>query len=278
MVAPDGRSTAKLADLKKIVSSFRTSISTIERLDKDRELNFIEIQKQVDKLKSLETNPQDLLSEWLESYEPELSEARQVVRRRFGAELERLLRPEGMTLSGQLPALKAGIFTIEPDFEAGRVTLWYGPKQERIETVSSLSPKDVLKLIKQQHKSLTSRPLDQEKFLGQLHAAYLGALRRIEKPDGEQVPIISALVEHSFHVQSSRFHIDPRRDNFRSYGRMEFSYDLHRLRQRRLIDRELILTTATRAYSSRRRDFLWIPNDSQGGGSTYSHILFKEVR
>ncbi len=281
MAIRNSGSAAQLSDVKRTINGLRTAIATIERLDKDRSANFVEIQKQVAKINgTLEAKPQfsNLLREWLASYELDIDEARKAARLRFGTELERLLRPEGIVLSGHLPTLRAGIFTVEPDFDKGRVILWYGNKQERIETVASISPNEVVKRIKAQHKLLTAGSFDQEKFLKQLHSAYRSALRRSEKPDGEPAPIISTLNELAFQIQPASFQNDPLKEKFRSYGRMQFSYDLHRLRQRRLIDQELVLMTATRAYTTKKQNFLWIPNNQRGDGSTYSHILFKGVK
>lgn len=266
--------------LRKTLDGVRTALAAIERLDKDRNVNYPDIQKQIEKVKQwLGANPQfpDMLQQWVESFQVELDATRQTARHRFGSELDTLLRTEGMTLSGHIPVLRIGLFAIEPDFDAGRVTIWYGPKQERIEAVP-LSPQQVVKHIKQRQKSLASRSLDQGKFLKELYSAYQSVLRRGDKQSGDYAPIISVLVEFSFLKQSSRFRNDPREENFRSYGRIEFSFDLHRLRQRRLIDRELVLVTATRAYTSKRQDYLWVPSNQRGDGSVFSHIYFKEIR
>ena len=269
-----------LRDLKKTLDGIRNTLSAIERLDKDRSANYPEIQKLIGKVNQwLGALPQfsTALQQWVESYQLELDAARQTALHRFGSELDTLLSTEGMVLSGHVPVLRTGLFALEPDFDVGRVAIWYGPKQERIETVP-LSPQQVVKHIKQRQRFFASRSFHQEKFLKELYSAYQSVLRRNEKQGGEHIPIISVLTELSFVMQSSRFHSDPRVENFRSYGRIEFSYDLHRLRQRRLIDQELSLVTATRAYTSKRQDYLWVPTNPRGDGTVYSHIYFKEVR
>ena len=266
------------SEIKKRANALKRSLSAIERLDKDRNLNFVEIKKQIERVKSSERERRlsEAVQEWLSEYESDVSRAASAAQRRFGTELEAELRPDGIGLSGQIHSLKAGLFTIEPDFEDGKVVIWYGPKQERIETARSVSAKEIAKIIRKHNKTLASSPFEQEKFLKQLHNAYLGTLRRRKLADGEYAPIISVLIELSFHLQSSRFLTDPSKDNFRDYGRMMFSYDLHRLRARRLLDQELVLSTATRAHTRKRQDFLWIPRNEGGDGSTYSHIMFRK--
>ena len=266
------------SEIKKRTNALRSALSTIERLDKDRSLNFVEIKKQISKVKAFERERRlsDALQAWMIEYEGDVSRAGNAAQRRFGIELESELSPDGIGLSGQIPALKAGLFTIEPDFDDGKIIIWYGPKQERIEMVRSVSAKEIGKKIRQHNKALVSRPLEQEKFFKQLHDAYIGVLRRRKLSDGEYAPIISVLIELSIQMQSTRFLTDPSKANFQDYGRVKFSYDLHRLQVRRQLDLELTLSTATRAHTRRRQDFLWIPRNESGDGSTYSHIMFKK--
>jgi len=272
----------ELSKQSKTLRDIQASLSQIERLDKDRSSNVAALQRQLEKVRRLVDNGASstgVLAEvraWLTSYEQEVEEARQEMKHRFGAELDRLLRAEGIELRGQWPELKAGLFTLEADIGSGRVTIWYGPKQERLAT-AALSPQDVLQRIQQLHKSLAAMPLDQPKFLKNLFEAYSRVLQRLNKSVGERVPILTVLVELCFLLQDRRFFTDPRRENFKSYSRGQFSYDLFRLHQRRFLDRELALVIATRAYTAKRQDFLWIPSDEQGEGAVYSHLYFKEV-
>jgi len=52
---------------------------------------------------------------------------------------------------------------------------------------------------------------------------------------------------------------------------------LYRLKEREIENLELNLVTATRAYTRKRSDFLWVPSNERGDGVYISHIKFREV-
>ncbi len=109
-----------------------------------------------------------------------------------------------------------------------------------------------------------------EEFLKKLREAYS---RVAEANPNDPAPIISVLTELSYLLQSPQFRQDPRRENFRSYSRADFSHDVYNTRQLKVLN----LTVATRAHTKRRMDFLWIPDDESGRGTTYSHLHFRET-
>lgn len=92
------------------------------------------------------------------------------------------------------------------------------------------------------------------------------------------MPIIKVLTELAFLLQNSHFHQDPRRENYESYSRADFSYDLFRIHRYQLSPLKIQLKVATREYTRQRTDFLWIPDDENGRGTTYSHLLVEEVQ
>jgi len=180
----------------------------------------------------------------------------------------------GLSLSGQYPELKAGLFTIEIDFDRWKAVLWYGPKQERLGQLD-LSVKKIASRIEKARQQLGSQ-LPEEELLLKLQEAYhrLPSAKR-----GEPAPIIRVLSELSYLLQNSRFLQDPRRENYRSYSRADFSFDLFRIRKFQsstLFPSKLQLTVATRAHTRRRSDYLWIPGKEDGNGTTYSHLQFEE--
>ena len=274
---------SELAKRTQSLRELKTVLSAIERLDKDRVTNILRIQKELYKAEQLlGSEPTHLelmppLRDWIASYKRDVEVATKSMRQLFGTELDRLLRSDGMVLSGQVPQLKAGLFAIECNFELGRVTLWYGPNQEQLSVVP-LVPQEVFKQIQQSRKELTARPLDEQQFLKQIHEAYQYVIRRKAKIHSEHAPVVAVLVELSYILQDRRFLTDPKREHFKGYSRAQFSYDLYRLHQRRLLDSELALVTATRAFTAKRQDFLWVPSNDRGEGSTYSHLYFREVR
>jgi hypothetical protein len=201
-----------------------------------------------------------------------------MIRKKFGAQLEEELRKIGLSLSGQYPELKAGLFTIELDFDQWKAKLWYGPKQERLGECL-FSPNKIISLIQEKRTQLGSQ-LPENELYEKLRKAYH---RAVERKHGEPAPIIKVLPEMSFLIQSSRFLQDPQKENYRSYSRADFSYDIFRLRRfqaksQSLFPTHMRLTTATRAHTKKRSDFLWIPDDESGRGTTYSHLKFEEEK
>ncbi|MCC9076222.1 hypothetical protein FKZ61_008880 [Litorilinea aerophila] len=263
----------------KAVKSIIASLREIEKLSGDREINLARIKKQVGKLKDIVSDsdpfPLDILKEWINQFESELRQTEEQVQRRFGSELEQELRQLGITLTGQYPELKAGLFTIELDFEQWQATLWYGSKQEKLST-SPLSVSDIVKRVERAKKELGSQIPEQE-LLENLYQAYTRVVQRV----GEDAPIIKMLGEIAYLLQNPRFYQDPRKDYYKSYSRADFSFDLFRLRRflaQNPSSRQFRLKTATRAQTKRRSDFLWVPESEDGKGSAYSHLRFEEKR
>ena len=73
------------------------------------------------------------------------------------------------------------------------------------------------------------------------------------------------------------FFLNPSKNNFVGYERAFFSFDISRLESREIEGFELNLITATRSYTKKKADFIWIPSDLLGNGDYISHIVFKEV-
>lgn len=145
------------------------------------------------------------------------------------------------------------MFTLE--VTEGEVIIWYGPKQERLSRCHA-SPDKVAQRVAELRNRLGS-PCSPEEFLSKLYDAY----RAIAK-DGEAVPITRVLAE-----------VSKRYNGYGGYSRADFSYDLYRVRD---VASEwgLHLVVATRAYTRRRSDFLWVPDDQTGKGTVYSHLKF----
>jgi hypothetical protein len=207
-----------------------------------------------------------VLQEWLEHKKSLLENYKINLRERFALELEQELKKMGLTLSGHYPELKTWLLTIEVNFPNNKAILWYGPKQERM-GVCSLSPQKIAQQVNSIRSNLGSK-LPKEELIQKLYQAF----QRTEKGAiGEPSPIIEVLRELAFLLQPPSFLADPRKENYKSYSRADFSYDLFRLRD----SPSLKLTTATRAFTKSRSTFIWVPMSESGNGATYSHIQFK---
>lgn len=274
-------------ELQEALKGYRVRLGTVSklvgeiaRLEKDRSGNLPQLKTRLTKLEALvESSSQSadiptILRTWIPEYCRELTNTEASIKKRFGAELAQELAQQGLSLTGQYPELKAGLFTFEVDLDAYRVKIWYGPKQELLEQCK-LSPGDIGARIGKVREQLGSR-LEDTDFVRKLHFA---CSRAAPTATGARIPIISVLAELAYLLQSSRFRQDPRRENYRSYSRADFSYDLFRAREavQTVIDgRYLGLIGAARQHTRRRQDFLWVPKNPDGEGDTYSHLHLKE--
>ncbi len=260
---------------KKNISSAAKVLKEIFNLEQNRIQNLPKLRIRLAKLDEIikqsgqSIDQREVLFKWAVQYKQDLLNSEEQVKNHFGVELEQELKKIGLSLSGQYPELKSSLFTIELFFDKGLVTLWYGPKQERL-TQCRLLSSEVASNVEKFRQQLGSH-LDNDAFLKKLREAYF---RATDTKRGEPSLVTSVLAELAFLLQNQQFRSDPRQDNYKGYSRADFSYDL--FLARRSLNKNLHLTVATRANTRRRQDFLWIPDDESGKGTTYSHLQFKE--
>jgi hypothetical protein len=250
-------------------------LQELSKLDADRLANLFKIKNTLKKLhKLLDQSPEPLPEKkavitGLQHYQEELDKTDVHIRQRFGIDLEKELASLNLELTGQYPTLRAGLFTIKLNFERGKVQLWYGAEQEKLADCG-LMVSEVKKKLEQVRKELGT-DLDLDIFITKLKKAYSRTLEN----ESRAVPITRVLPELAFLLQRESYYQDPRKENYRSYSRANFSYDLFRLGRSDLAQ-GLQLTIAVKQYTQRRQDFLWIPSNDRGEGAVYSHLQFKE--
>ncbi|MBI4491976.1 MAG: hypothetical protein HY690_04200 [Chloroflexi bacterium] len=262
---------------KKAVTLAAQLLADVASLEKNPADNLPQLQDRLRKLDAaasqLVEGPRraDELRSWVAEQLERLEAVEQERSQRFGLELSEALAPLGLTLAGLSPDLHAGLFTIELRFDQGHAVLWYGPKQERL-AECKLSAADVANSVERAREQLGS-PRPEAEFLQRLREAYS---RVAGSKASDPVPIVDLLPEVAFLVQGPRFRQDPRAANFKDYGRADFSYDLFCLGRAPggSFDHLPRLTVAVRKYTSQRADFLWVPDDESGKGTTYSHLCF----
>ena len=267
-------------DTKKNTDVIFRTLRQISRLDEDRAANFRQIQSRMVKISDMtgrmEPGSRQVASlrTWVDEYAMQLEEARGELGRRFGVELEQRLEEMDRSLSGHYPELRTGLFTVELDFDKGHAILWYGPKQEPLGRYR-LSPREVAGRVQKSERDLGSGlPLDE--FLARLEEAWLSC---IDGKRSRKAPIIQVLCQLSFLLQTPHFRSDPKKANYKGYGRADFSFDLFRVRReadRTRQSNRLHLAIATRSQTEQRGRHLWIPEGADGRGSAYSHITFSE--
>ena len=118
----------ELTTLKKNTDSAVKLLRAIARLEQNRLQNLPELRKQLTQLDQLisqlsqKAETLEVLRNWADGYRGELLSAEQEFKKQFGGALEQELKKKGLSLSGQYPDLKAGLFTIELDFDRGDET------------------------------------------------------------------------------------------------------------------------------------------------------------
>ena len=201
---------------------------------------------------------------------------RESQKKSFGQRLEQALQQLGFELKGHYPTLKVSFYTLKMDLDNNNVEIWYGPEQEKLDS-SKLIPETIAQKLKNVHAQITQREFNDKTSLSNLYSAYKVAVYHKDGKIGDAAPITDVLSNLAFLIQNRRFKMNPVKENYREYGRVFFSYDLYRLKERRIGNLELGLVTATRAYTRKRSGFLWIPSNERGDGSYISHIKFREI-
>lgn len=225
-------------------------------------------------LQGLISKARDLQQELLK----EASLAQERFKNSIAAELADFLRPHGLDISGNFPELRCGILTLIFSFgKGGIVKVYYGPRISLLKKVPVEAEKigeAVLSILKE----LNDPPLDDEQFIKQIYMSYLSALTREGRRDEDEqpsaVPIVGVMQEMAFLRQKRSFRTDPTREHFTSYGRVKFSYDLARLKTRRLGGKELRLGVASMQQTKSEKTSLWVPKLVQGNGTHYASVLF----
>jgi hypothetical protein len=207
---------------------------------------------------------------WIQKTRAELKSSQEEFKSRFGTELEGRLKEAGLPLEGQFPLLHASFFRIRFDPEAGSVRISYGPDEEPLARVDP-DADHVAGALQDAIKDLESMRLPDASFVGKVSAAYDRCLRMSGKKRGDKAPLLDVLKEFVWAIQSRRFNADPRRENFREYSRVHFSYHLFKLQDRGGLE----LGVAAREQASKKEEHLWVPTDDRGNGTHFATAAFK---
>ncbi len=236
----------------------------------------VEIEKII-KNSNLNTEIKNELDLYVQSFHPKISEWKEKFKRKFGTELEKLIKKIGFELKGNFPLLKTSIYSLEIDFDKSQVVMWYGPKQEKLD-FCDLNPETIIQEIKKYNEIITKREFNDDQFLSVLQKAYNISIYRTGKNKGDSIPIMDVLLDYIFLIQNKKYRENPDKTNYYDYNRVLFSYDLYKLKHRNLGNHELNLITATRAFTKHHSDYIWIPSNDKGDGNYISHILFREIK
>ena len=217
------------------------------------------------------------LVEWCRNESAAIEQSRAEFRFEFGRQLVVGLEGSGMTVRGQLPLLRVGLFTVRTDFEAGSATIFWGPEIEKLKSGLALAPAELAATLRKWNERLRQKSVEPVKLAGRLHAAYrrfcgLGGLS-----EGTRVFLLDLLSELVLLMQPESFRLNPAQEKFVEYPRVRFSYDLFRLKQAGAFavgDVQLKLHVANFDATTEKAKALWVPDSEEGDGTHYSYISF----
>jgi len=198
-------------------------------------------------------------------------------RRHFLTSLDNRLKEKKFEMKGILPMLKTWLFSFKIDFDRQDVPIWYGPEQEKVVNCK-LDYNILADTLEKYCNHIVNRELDESNFLKNLYRAYEISLFKEKKRLGDQVAVIEILLDYISLIQNKRYKVNPRKKFYTDYPRYFFSYDLYRLKKRMYKNYELTFVIATRAYTKKQADYIWIPMNEKGEGNYISHIKFREKK
>ncbi|MFO7676762.1 MAG: hypothetical protein R6X12_10650, partial [bacterium] len=171
------------------------------------------------------------LDRWLGEERARVAVAREEFRFGFGGGLAAALGELGLTPRGQLPVVRAGLFSLRVDFEAGSAALYWGPEVEKLASGIGLASAVIARAVSDEQALLRKRAVEPERLGGLLREAYRRWCLVTGQAPGARAPLIELLSELILLIQPEAFRADPVRRRFLEYPRVQFSHDLYRLRQ-----------------------------------------------
>lgn len=186
----------------------------------------------------------------------------------FGNELYNKLKEKDMIIEGRSPEFKVSFFHLEMDSSKNRCKIYYGPKEEFIDNLPLDSDK-ISEFLESYLNNLEKNTVSPSILVQSYHELMednKGLLKR-------RVPIIKLLLRVALNNQNGKFLSNPVDKLFDSYGRIQFSYDLYKLRRENKLP--IRLHSASRIQVRDRQEYLWVPTN-ENDGSVFSAIEILE--
>ncbi|MEO0097259.1 MAG: hypothetical protein ABIK78_04085 [candidate division WOR-3 bacterium] len=273
----------KLNLIAKYTKFFERLIGNYEKTKLKKDELFL-LEKNLKKIKELcekiEFNDlKNLVYEWIKKEEEWLKNAILEKQENFGRELKEELEKNQLSFSGIFPNIKIGIFTLEINFDLNTCQLFYGPKIEKLKTKIPLNPQTIVKILKDYLKYL-HQTFNPNEYFKKLLFAYERYLFFQKLNWGEKIFLTDLLSELIFLLQKKEFYLDPKKENFKEYSRINFSYDLYRLKTslgNQLENYSFKLWIAPFDATLDKKKSVWIPNNEMGEGTYFSYISFEKI-
>lgn len=203
-----------------------------------------------------------------------IEHSKELFARRFGDELDKKCASDGFKISGKLPDLKIGFFTLSCDFSKNEAKLWFGPRIEQLDK-SKLDIDKIVKLIKDALLEFEKRKPTDSEFIKDLFQSHTNVVMKSNLENGRGVPLTDILLELSFLKQRKEFFLNPKREFYTSYARSQFAYNLYSLKTREMQNLRLNLDVATREDTKNEKTNIWVPVNERGDGVHFSTLSFK---
>ncbi len=273
----------KLNLLSKYAKVFQRLIGNYEKIKLKSE-DFSLLEKSLQKIKEfyekIEFNDlKTLIGEWLKKEEEWLKNTILEKQERFGQQLKEELEKNNLSFSGLFPNIRIGIFTLEINFDLNNCQIFYGPKIEKLKTKIPLQASTIIKILKD-YLTYLNQPFNPNEYFKKLLLAYERSLFFQKLNFGEKIFLTDLLSELIFLLQRKEFYLDPKKENFKEYSRINFSYDLYRLKTslgNQLENYSFKLWIAPFDATLDKKKSIWIPNNEIGEGTYFSYISFEKI-
>ena len=215
------------------------------------------------------------LGDWAAKEQAAIEKDKEEFRFGFGTQLAQALEQAGLRARGQLPVLRAGMFSVRVDFAAGKAAVFWGPEVERLRGTARLVPAELAATLARWTKDLKDKSMEPEKLARRLVEALHRVYAQSGLEPGTRVPLLEALAEVVLMMQPKGFRADPSKEKFVEYPRVRFSHDLFRLKASGELTRtgsKLKLHVATFDATTDKTRALWVPDNEDGEGTYYSYI------
>jgi hypothetical protein len=269
----------ELNKIKRKTESLNRILTNYGKFKKDAASNVYKLEEFLHRIKKLAneyTNEYNIhflrerILHWSEEEEREIDFLKREAKHRFGRELSEALQKVGMELRGQYPNLYANLYHIKVEFERGVASIYWGPEFVKR---TKPDPALILEAIEQNERFLEGDDFSHDEFRAKLYDAYRRVVLSRGWEIGARAPIVDVLGEFVFLIQEKRFRYDPKRSNFKEYGRANFGYDLYRLRRSGGAD-TVTLFVATFDATRSKEKAIFVP-DSESGGTRYAYISIR---
>lgn len=262
----------KIDELKGFVNLLEKIFSEVQKIEEKSSSDDLvglekkakEIEKKISDIEKLINDPPEGFSEifelkdWLELKKQDIEEKKKSSQ--FASDLSRSLKKIDLKLEGNIKdGLKVGFLKLKLNIARDQVDIIYGTDKEDITQcpirVSAVKP--LIEKYLKQDKLGSGIPVD--KLFDYIKEAYARVARK-ESPSPEGIPINHLLPELAILIQDQKFHENPTQENYRSYTRINYSYDLFRLRTTGYLAQGLKLRSASKAYTEQKKGICGYPN------------------